>query len=495
MDRIILVGAGRTSGFLVGRLTQIAPTTVLDISASGLESIAVAPPAPAAGTPLPGLPYAVETRLGDGTSRLVLEDLRGDPNDKVACVVATGSDRVNLEVCRLAAGLGFKPIIAIANDPETAAQCEDLGARGVCKPQLIAQVVEQTMQSGGVSMATTVGFGRGEILEFRVLPSSPAIGVALSALRPDGWRVAAVYRGPELVLPTGKTALQAEDRVLIIGDPAIIRHVAESLRVGLPTFPLLHGPNVVVFLPAGRDEKVENEAEVLTAKTRASALVRMFPEATPARKQIDNEAKQRASTDDASKASRDAPLVGATLPEQVASLQAKQAGVVVTRAAPRRFVDVLLGRGGRDAVLCNQLGVPVLFPRGAGHYERVVYGIAEGTGDRSSADVALDLARMFQVPFCMMRVQLPKYLGFGEPATDALIEATEHRATLHGMSAEVQKLEGNPLAEWLRATRPTDLFVLSRIAGQRDSFTSPDLALRLARSAPCSVLVCTLTTP
>lgn len=494
MDKIVFVGAGRTSSFLVGRLALIAPTVVLDVSPRAVEGVA-ASPAPeikASGTPLPGQPFAVETRVGDGSSRLVLEDLRGDPNAKVACVIATGSDRVTLEVCRLAVELAYKPVVALTNDPEAATRCEEMGARGVCKSQFLAQVVEQAIELGGISMASTVGFGKGEILEFRVLPSSPAIGVPLAALRPDGWRMAAVYRGPQLVLPTGKTTLQPDDRVLVIGDPAILRHVAESLRVGLPTFPLLHGPNVVAFLPSGRDDEVEAEAELLTAKTRASALVRMFPQATPAQKSVDNEALQRASIDALSKAFEDAPLPGATLAEQITSVQGRRAGVVVARVAKRGFLDVLFGRGGRDAVLCNELGVPVLFPRGAKPYERVVLGVAEGAGDRSSAEVALDLARMFQLPFCLMRVQLPRYLGFGEPATEQLVASIEHRARLHGVSTDLQKLEGNPIAEWARAASPTDLFVLSRLKGQRDSFTSPDLALRLARAARCSVLVFTV---
>lgn len=492
MDRIVLIGAGRTSRFLVERLIRIAPTVVVDVNPAMIEEITASPPqAAASGTPIPGLPFPLDARVGDGTSRLVLEDLRGDPASKVACVIATATDRANLEVCRLAADLGFRPIIAVANDPDAAARLEALGARGICKPQLVAQVLEQALQSGGISIATTVGFGKGEIVEFRVLPSSPAIGVTLAYMRPDGWRVAAIYRGSKLVLPTGKTKLEADDRALVIGDPAILRHVAESIRVGLPMFPLPHGPNVVAYLPTGPDSKTEAEARVLTITTRAAALIRAFPDAKPAQSKIEIEAETSGSPEATPKALEDMPLVGATLSEHVACIQAKKPGVVVTRAAKRGLLDAILGRGGRDAALCDELSVPLLFPKGSGRYERVVFGVAGGSGDPSSAEVALDLARMFGLPFCVERVRLPRYLGFDDAHTEKLVETIEHRARLHAVPSEILKLEGNPIAEWARAARPTDLMIVSRRRGQRDSFTSPDLALRLARRAPCSVLICT----
>lgn len=209
--------------------------------------------------------------------------------------------------------------------------------------------------------------------------------------------------------------------------------MAESLRVGLPTFPLLHGPNVVVYLPNGHEPDIEREAELLTLGTRAARLVRVYPGANSARRVIETPLPDGRSD---RKHFDEAPLGGTLLDRHIDTLRDKQPGVVVTRARRRSVGDVLLGRGGREAVLCNELRVPVLFPNGAPGYERVVVGVTEGSADLEAAEVALDLARMFAVPFCVMRVKLPSYLEPASAEVDKLVDTIEQRARLHRVAVQ-----------------------------------------------------------
>lgn len=480
-DRIVLIGAGKSSGSIVDRLARLAPVTIIDTSPAALEIVSTRDLSAAADTVHPVL-----TRVADGTSRLVLSDLRGDPKTNVALVVAPGDDRAALETCRLAVELEYKPTIAIVNDRDVAQTCEGYHAKALVRAEIVGQLVEQALLQGGVGVSSAVGFGRGELLEFMVLPSSRAIGIPLSRLPAVGWRVAAIYRGKELVLPTGATTLAAGDRVLVIGDPQQLPHVVELLRVGAPTFPLLHGPNVVVYEPGGREGDVETEAEILTKRTRASALVRVYPQANAARKVIETPATDGGVT---RKAVEDVALEG---PDDLAVLRARQPGVVVTRVRPRSALDVVLGRGGPQATLCNEIGVPVLFPRGSTAHERVVLCVTEGTIDLAVAEVALDLARMFAVPLLVARVKLPTYLEAPDAATDKLVDTIVERARLYEVAAEVEVLEGNPVVEWLRVGRPHDLSVVSRTPTERDSFSKPDLALRIARKSQGAVLVVTV---
>lgn len=480
-DRVILVGAGRTSGSIIERLARMAPLTILDVSAASVEGAAERSDA-AEGT------YPVVTRAGDGTSRLVLEDLRGDRRTRVGLVVSPGDDRAALEVCRLGAELEYKPIVAIVHDRATAEQCEKHGAATLVRAEVVGQLVAQSLQQEGFGTTSAIGSGRGEILQFSVLPSSPAAGVPIASLRADGWRVAAIYRRDVLVLPTGTTTLEADDRVVIVGDPKRLPLVAESLRVGRPTFPLLHGPNVVVYLPTGLDGPLETEAEVVTHQTRAVTLVRAFPGAPAARRAIEAKLPDGSTS---RKHVEDATLDGPLLETHAEILRAKEPGVVVARARPRSPLDVLFGRGGRDATLCNEVGVPVLFAKGDARYERVVLCVTDGESGPVVADVALDLARIFQVPLLVLRVKLPSFLQPAETATEKLIETIEHRARLHGLTPEIRVLEGNPIAEWVRGSLSSDLVVISRRASLRDSFSKPDLALHVARKSTGSVIVLT----
>jgi Trk K+ transport system NAD-binding subunit len=485
LDRIVIVGAGRTAPSLVERLTQIAPVLVMDVAPEAIDELR------AAMAPDDAAPFPAELRLGDGTSRFVLEEARDDPRHRVALVVATGDDRKNLEVCKLARELGYRPIVGIVVDRERASEYEALGAIAVVRATILGQVVDRALRYDGLTVATTVGQGKGEIIEFVVLPGSPAIGVPLTKLHADGWRLAAIYREGELVIPTGKTRILADDRIIIVGDPAMLPSVAEQLRIGRPTFPLRHGRNVVTYLPGGRDRTIEMEAEVLAIKTMASSLIRLYPGATPAKTLLEDEDAPPASlaSHQRIKCFEDIPLDRGELPAQVLQMRGLRAGLVVTRARPRTLGDRLLGRGGKTAALCNALSAPVLFPKGAPHYTRVVHASILGIADMTVADMAIDLARMLSLPLAVARVTLPEYIGTRDREADQLFGEIERRALLYGLRAEIMDLEGNPITELLRVAEPSDLFVVGRKRTLRDSLTSPDIALRIAASAVCSILV------
>jgi len=107
------------------------------------------------------------------------------------------------------------------------------------------------------------------------------------------------------------------------------------------------------------------------------------------------------------------------------------------------------------------------------------------------ADAAIDLARMLEVPLVVARVKLPEYLGDANPAAAEVIAGIEQRTKLYGLRAEIIELEGNPVRELLALAKPTDLFVVGRPRTTRDSFTAPDVALRIAQASTCSTLVWT----
>lgn len=489
LDRIVIVGAGRTTSLLVERLSRLAPILVLDTAPAALDEIPL-PAEVAEGAPAP---FVVEKRLGDGTSRFVLEEARGDAQQAVALVAAAGHDRKNLEVCRIARDLGFKPIVGVVIDHAAAPDYEAAGARPIVRASILGQVVEHALRHDGLAIATTVGQGRGEIVEFVVLPGSPAIDVPLSELGAEGFRIAAIYREGELVIPTGKTRIAAEDHVVVVGDPAILPGVAEQLRIGAPTFPLRHGRRFVVYLPGGRDRAIEMEAEVLTIKTRATSLVRVYPGAGRATTVLEDDAERAPdlARHQRSKAFEDAPLEGADLPAHIDHLRRLRPGVVVARGAARSLWERVLGRGGAAAALCNALRAPVLFPRGAPHYTRVVHALIHGVTEMAPADTAIDLARMLSLPLVVVRVSLPEYLGTRDPEVDRILGSIERRTRLYGVRADTVELEGNPVHELLRLAAAADLFVVGRRRGARDSFTSPDVALRVVESAACSTLVLT----
>lgn len=493
LDRIVIAGAGRTTESLLERLVYLAPVLVLDTSQAALDELSVGdsratPPAYA------HEPHPLKRRHADATSRFVLEEVREDERLSVGLVAATGSDRKNVEICRLAGELGYRPVVGIVIDPDAAHEYEAHGARTIVRAQILGKVVEHALRYDGLVIASTIGQGKGEIIEFVILPSSPAIGMRLSQLQADGWRIAAIYRAGRLVIPMGETVITVEDRLLVVGDPAILPGVAEQLRIGVPQFPLRSGPHVVAYMPRGRRPALEQEAELLLKKTRAASLVRVAPDATPARAltEVAEVSGTHKTVRPRAKAIEDVPLAGRGLKEHLMQLQALRPGVVVTDRAGRSVGQRLLGRGGVAASLCNALHAPVLFARGGPAYGRIVYALVPGIADMTLADTAIDLARLFELPLLVARVALPEYIESPDPQADQIAAEVDRRARFYALRVDHKQLSGNPVRELVRVAQPADLMLIGRRRTTRDSFTAPDLALRVASAAPCSTLVRTI---
>jgi hypothetical protein len=495
LDRIVFAGASRTIESILDRVVHLAPVLVLDTSQAALDELPLSAASPAESATASSIRPIIGKRLGDATSRFVLEEARGEPQHTVALVAATGDDRRNLEVCRLARELQFNPVVGIVIDPARAEEYEALGARAIVRAQILGNVVEQALRYDGMVIASSVGQGRGEIIEFVVLPSSPAIGVPLSQLQAAGWRIAAIYRHGDLVIPTGDTAIAAEDRVLVIGDPEILSHVAEQLRIGVPQFPLRYGSSLLVYLPASTRDvgAVDREALQLLHGTRAQTLVRMAPGLRPDKKTVETQA-QAGSTQSPRHHLRtleDQPLDGADLVQHRAQFRQRRPGLVVLEKPRRGLLNRMLGRPGLQGAVCNSVSCPVLFASGRKSYARVVLPLQPGITDLTLADAAIDLSRMLSLPLCLVRVKLPAFLEAPDKADERVAAEIIRRSRLYGLRVEEVQAEGNPVRELLRLLRADDLCVVARRRSTRDSFTSPDVALRLL-SAPGSCLVHTL---
>ncbi len=490
LDRIVIAGAGRTMESILDRLIHLAPVLVLDTSQAALDELRIGEEsADSSSDSRPS--HAFVRQLGDATSRFVLEASRQDPNHAVAIVAATGNDRRNIEICRLARELSFQPVVGLVIDPATAAEYESHGARAIIRAHILGHVVEQALRYDGLVIASSVGLGRGEIIEFCVLPSSPAIGIPLSQLQAEGWRIAAIYRGAELVIPTGDTVIAADDRVLVIGNPEILPGVAEQLRMGVPQFPLRHGSRIVVYLPSGRSRALEQEAEQLTLKTRAATLLRLYPRAEERKETIEHALQTHSSRSPRHqrKIFEDAPLDGESLIPHVAQLRTLRPGLLMTHAPSRTLVERISGRNGTAGTLCNALRCPVLFSNGTKEYGRIIYVLLQGLADPMLTDTAIDLVRMLSLPLHLLRVSLPEYMEAKDEATEQVATEITRRARLYGIGIETLHVEGNPVREIIAAAKSTDLLLIGRHPSSRDSFTSPDIALRVASAACCSTLI------
>ncbi len=98
--------------------------------------------------------------------------------------------------------------------------------------------------------AQNIGQSRGEIMEIRVPFGSSYLYRHIHSIERANWRIAAIYRNDKLLLPNYKITIEPNDRLIIIGNPTVLRGVARSIKKEFGQFPQPFGQNIYCIIDA-----------------------------------------------------------------------------------------------------------------------------------------------------------------------------------------------------------------------------------------------------
>src|SRR5438067_13492443 len=156
---------------------------------------------------------------GDGSELWVLERAGVARADMVIAV--TGDDEDNILICQVAREkYGVERVIARCNNPRNLQHFELLGIKpAVSATDLILRLIEHEVPRYGFLHLLDLPQERLEIIEIEVAEGSPAAGTTVRDLGlPDGSRAISILRDGTGFVPTGDSAVQAGDEVLIVLD-------------------------------------------------------------------------------------------------------------------------------------------------------------------------------------------------------------------------------------------------------------------------------------
>lgn len=445
--QLIIVGIGRTGRALVKVMPEDWSIVAIDINEERLAAL----PETHGNRPLKRI-------RGDAANPLVLEE--SGVNEHAALVITTRSDKLNIEIAKLArARFHVGQLVCMLHEHA------DLSAHGIKdfeilerSPSFADMVFNRicTLENRAVGL----GLGQGEILETRILDGSAAAGQPLKSLKPQRWLVAAVYREGNLIVPHGDTVMQAEDRVLLVGEPEVLRNVGQFLRGGEPVFPKQFGNNLGVC----GGLQTREEAEWLEEAIVSDAVV------TVDRAVLDFDARSTRS------------IAAELVKQNVGCLLIDPQDV----PWPAR---VGLTVNNRKQIML-EARIPVLVARGNFPYRKMLVAVSNVQQLRMVVHIAIDLARQCSADMTVLTV-LPPSLAEGSEQLEPLREIPDRVASigrLYDVKVETRHDEGNPIERIRHHARDFDLLVIGHSRGARNTFFTPDVSLFLLHDAPCSTL-------
>jgi hypothetical protein len=97
-------------------------------------------------------------------------------------------------------------------------------------------------------LAQNIGLGLGEIMEVLVPFGSSYVYRHIGAIEQNNWRIAAIYRNRQLVLPNDQKMIQPNDVLVLIGDPNVLKSIYRAIKRELGQFPAPFGSKLYVFI-------------------------------------------------------------------------------------------------------------------------------------------------------------------------------------------------------------------------------------------------------
>lgn len=103
--------------------------------------------------------------------------------------------------------------------------------------------------------AKYIGLGQGEIMQVSVPFGSPYAYRNLSTIKQKKWKIVAIYRNNELVLPKYSSVIYPNDSLLLVGNPATLWEIYYRIKEEVGQFPTPFGRDVVLFLEMSMHDK------------------------------------------------------------------------------------------------------------------------------------------------------------------------------------------------------------------------------------------------
>ncbi|MCG2721123.1 MAG: Trk system potassium transporter TrkA [Thermodesulfovibrionales bacterium] len=164
----------------------------------------------------------------DGTEQKVLtEENIGDMD---AFVAVSNNDELNIMVSLLAKKLGAKKTVALVNKTDYIYLAHGLGLQSVLSPRLItAGTILRYVRRGDILSLTAIADAKAEIIEGRILKTSPLAGKTLEKAQPRASIIGAIIRGEKVIIPSGSDTIMDDDKLIIFTLRESIKEVEKIL--------------------------------------------------------------------------------------------------------------------------------------------------------------------------------------------------------------------------------------------------------------------------
>ncbi len=117
-------------------------------------------------------------------------------------------------------------------------------------------------------LAKNIGLGSGEIMEVLVPFGSSFVYRHIGSIEQKNWKIAAIYRNRQLIIPSDNKMIQPNDTLVLVGEPAVLRSIYRASKRELGQFPAPFGSKIYLYI----DMAIE-KSDTIMALVRRSIFI------------------------------------------------------------------------------------------------------------------------------------------------------------------------------------------------------------------------------
>ncbi len=481
-SKLIIIGAGNISRSLMRMLSRDFELTCIDKDPLALKEVAE----------IRG--DSVRLLEGDATSRLFLEEAGIAEADTV--VITTSSQKINSEVARVLNDHFSVPrIVAVGITREGIDKLEDIGVEVESIFEVSAMGLRNRLERK-TKAVQGVGIGKNEILEVEVHPNSRVANKTLQSLKPNHWRAGIIYREGNIVIPTGETVLRPKDRVVILGDPQVLKTVSEILSFRFEHFPLEYGRTLVCYVGGEEKPAFFEEIAYLFSVFPLERIVVVTPEKG-------SEIADRLQITGEEGGYKEVELItsGKSALESLREVyqEPRNRGLMVL--SKPRLIESLFAFAARSRRknflqdLTATARCPILLAGGTFPYEKVVVPCVMRAHVQHAMETTMELSAAVAPQLSALFARPSEYIAGENEESDytAMKKTVSDLGHVYKQSIHSVELDGNPVETISSALREYNLMVMDvgswREQGLLRSIIDPDVPWNIVRRSSLSTLL------
>lgn len=111
-------------------------------------------------------------------------------------------------------------------------------------------------------LAQNIGLGNGEIMEVLVPFGSSFVYRHIGSIEQNNWKISAIYRNRQLILPNDQKMIQPNDILILIGEPNVLKSVYRAIKRELGQFPAPFGSKLYLYIDMAH-ERAQSISELV----------------------------------------------------------------------------------------------------------------------------------------------------------------------------------------------------------------------------------------